>query len=124
MQNTRASEQEKNKNKDKKTHLAVLLSPALVNIEQRLELDDQLPLVVRHVLPVELLEGVDALSRYQAVERILLFELATVHGLVTAHLDLDGNRRLALLADRNLFVVSLNTRAVFVVAYISSYSFI
>lgn len=124
MQNTRASEQEKNKNKDKKTHLSVLLSPALVNIEQRLELDDQLPLVVRHVLPVELLEGVDALSRYQAVERILLFELATVHGLVTAHLDLDGNGRLALLADRNLFVVSLNTRAVFVVAYISSYSFI
>lgn len=124
MQNTRASEQEKNKNEDKKTHLAVLLSPALVNIEQRLELDDQLPLVVRHVLPVELLEGVDALSRYQAVEGILLFELATVHGLVTAHLDLDGNRRLALLADRNLFVVSLNTRAVFVVAYISSYSFI
>lgn len=80
----------------------------LVDVEQRLELDDELPLVVRNLLPVELLQRVDTSSGDQAVERILLLELAAVRGLVAAHLDLDGYRRLALLADRDLLVVSLD----------------
>lgn len=63
----------------------------LVYIENGLQLDDQLPLVGRHVLPVEVLQAVDAGAGDGAVERVLLLEVAAVLRLVAAHLDLDGD---------------------------------
>lgn len=39
----------------------------LVDVEERLQLDDELPLFVADVLPVEFLETVDAGSRDQTV---------------------------------------------------------
>jgi hypothetical protein len=63
----------------------------LLNVEQRLELDDELPLIVADILSVELLEGVNALSGDQTVQSLLFFKVTTIHGLVTAHLDLDSD---------------------------------
>jgi hypothetical protein len=80
----------------------------LVYIEDGLQLDDQLPLVGRHLFPVEVLEAVDACAGNEAVEGVLFFEVTPVARLVAPHLDLDGNRRLALLADRELLVLALN----------------
>ena len=81
---------------------------ASLNVKEGLELDDELPLVVGDLLAVELLETVDALAGDLAVERVLLFEMAAVGGLVAAHFDLDGDRRLTLFAYWNLLVISLN----------------
>lgn len=80
----------------------------LVDVKQRLQLDNELPLLVRDILAVKLLEAVDAGTADETVQRILLFELATVRGLVAAHFDLDGHGRLALFADRDLLVFSLD----------------
>lgn len=79
----------------------------LVDVEQRLQLLDQRPLVHADVGAVELLQHVNALARNQTVQHILLLELATVRGLV-GRLDLDGHRRLAALAEWYLLVVALD----------------
>ncbi len=84
----------------------------LENVKQGLQLDDELPLVVGDILAVELLEAVDGGARDEAVEHVLLLELAAVGGLVAAHLYLDGHGGLALLADGDLLVVALDGRAV------------
>jgi hypothetical protein len=80
----------------------------LVDIKQRLQLDDQLPLLVGNILAVKLLETVDTGARDHTVEAVRLLEVAAVNGLVTAHFDLDGNRGLSLLADGELLVVTLD----------------
>lgn len=80
----------------------------LHDIKNRLQLDNQLPLVVGHLIPIELLERVDAGARNVRVEHVLLLEVATVGGLVRARLDLDGHRRLTLFADWHLLVVALD----------------
>ena len=82
----------------------------LVDIEQRLELDDQLPVVVGHVLAVELLKCVDTLTRDETVKGVGFLEVAAVRRLVV-HLDLDGYRGLALLADGDLLVIALDRRS-------------
>jgi uncharacterized membrane protein len=63
----------------------------LVNIEQGLQLDNQLPLLIRHVLAIEFLETVDAGTRDQAVQSIRFLKMSTVDRLVSAHFNLDGN---------------------------------
>ena len=77
------------------------------NIEERLEPLDHGPFFVRDFGAVELLQSIDTGTGDLRVEKILLFELATIHGLVGT-LDLDGNRGLTLLADRDGLVVTLN----------------
>ena len=86
--------------------------PHLYNVKHGLELDNQLPLVTRHLAAVKLLEAVDAGARNQTVELVRLLEVAAVRGLVTAHLDLDGDRGLGLFADGDLLVVALDRGAV------------
>ena len=86
--------------------------PTNLEVEQRLQLDNQLPVVVGHVLAVELLERVDTLTRDHTVELVVLLQLATVGGLGAAHLDLDGHRGLALFTHRDLLVLSLDTRSI------------
>lgn len=81
---------------------------SLRDIKQRLHLLDQKPLIVRHLLPVELLEGVDASAGDETVQGVLLLEVAAVGGLAAAHFDLDGNGGLALFADGDLLVVTFN----------------
>lgn len=88
----------------------------LGDVEQRLELDNELPLVVGDVLAVELLEAVDGCPRDGAVQRVRLLELPPVRRLVPAHLDLDRNRGLALLADWDLLVLSLDGCSVVLVS--------
>lgn len=85
---------------------------SLRNVKQRFELDDELPLLVGNIFAIKLLEAVDAGTRDETVECIAFFELATVRGLRATHLNLDGYRGLALFADWNLLVVTLNTSAV------------
>jgi hypothetical protein len=82
----------------------------LVDVEKRLQLDDKLPLFIRHLLAIELFETVDAGSRNQAVQGVLFFELATVGRLMTTHFDLDSDGRLSLFTDRDLFVLSFDGR--------------
>ena len=59
-----------------------------VDVEHWLQLHEQMPLVSRHLVSVELLQGVDTLSRDEGVEHVFVFELTTVHGLVGSF-DLD-----------------------------------
>jgi hypothetical protein len=84
----------------------------LGNVKHGLQLDDQLPLVVADVIAVEILEAVDAGTRDLAEELIRLLELAAVRWLVAARFDLDGYRRLALLAYLDLLVLSLDRRPI------------
>ena len=62
-----------------------------LNVEKRLQLNNELPLVVRHVLAVKLLESVDALSRDQTVQSVALLEVTAIDRLGAAHLDLDSH---------------------------------
>jgi hypothetical protein len=78
-----------------------------LNIKHLLELDNQLPLLLRDVVAEELLEGIDTLAGNGRVQRVVFLEVAPVHGLVVAF-DFDGNRRLAALADLDLLVVALD----------------
>lgn len=80
----------------------------LMDVEERLELDDELPLVVGNLLAIELLERVDGGTGDERVQSVSLFKLAAVRGLRATHLDLDGHGRLALLADGNLLVVTFD----------------
>jgi hypothetical protein len=84
----------------------------LGNVKHGLQLDDKLPLVVADVLAVEVLEAVDAGTRDLAEELVGLLELAAICGLVAPRLNLDGYRRLTLLAYLDLFMLSFNRRAV------------
>ncbi|ROW05672.1 hypothetical protein VMCG_05275 [Cytospora schulzeri] len=84
----------------------------LRNVKHGLELDDERPLLVGDVLAVELLEAVDGGARDLTVQHVGVLELPAVGGLVAAHLDLDGHRGLALLADGDLLVLTLDGCAV------------
>lgn len=77
------------------------------NVEDGLELLDQSPLLHSDLSPVELLQGVDTGTRDVRVQLVSLLQLTTVHGLVGA-LNLDGNGGLALLADCDGLVVTLD----------------
>jgi hypothetical protein len=80
----------------------------LHNVEQTLQmLGDQSPLVLVHLVAVELLQAVDTGAADHTVQHVLLLEVAAIQRLVGA-LDLDGHRRLALLADGDLLVVALD----------------
>ncbi|EPE03432.1 hypothetical protein F503_07735 [Ophiostoma piceae UAMH 11346] len=54
--------------------------------------------------------GFSLISSFHSSSRIALLELPAVRRLVAAHLDLDGHRRLAALADLDLLVLALNRR--------------
>lgn len=88
--------------KDSPSSIAPLSSG---NVEQRLQLSDQfpvirsgelVPIILRPlafwdlVATIEFLKHVDRLSRDHGVEYILVFELTTIHGLIGAF-DLDCN---------------------------------
>jgi hypothetical protein len=92
-------------------HLSPSTSSALRNIQQLLQLDNQLPLILANIAPKELLERVDALAAHKRVQRVVLLEMATVHGLIGSF-DLNSDRGLALLADGDLLVVALDGSAV------------
>jgi hypothetical protein len=77
------------------------------NVEHGLELLDKSPFLHRYVRTVELLEGVDTGTGDVRVEGVLLFQLAAVHRLV-GPFDLDSDGRLALLANLDRLVVTLN----------------
>lgn len=84
----------------------------LLNIKQPLQvLRNKTPLVFVYLISVELFQTIDARTRYLRVQRILLFQLTAVHWLIAAF-DLDGNGRLALLADGQLLVVAFDARSV------------
>lgn len=77
------------------------------NVKHGLELLDKSPFLHRYVGTVELLEGVDTGAGNVRVEGVLLFQLTAVHRLVGSF-DLDGDGRLALLANLDRLVVTLN----------------
>ena len=86
----------------------------LHDIEKRLQrLRDQIPLVLRNLVPVKLLETIDRSSRNMRVQNRLLVELTTVQRLVWSF-DLDGHRRLALFAYWDLLVFTLDGCSVIV----------
>jgi hypothetical protein len=79
-----------------------------LDVKQGFQLDDELPLVVGDFFAVKLLQAVDTGAGNLAVQRVLLLEVASVHGLAAAHLNLDGDRGLTLLAHGDLLVIALN----------------
>ena len=79
----------------------------LHDIELLLELHNQLPFILADIIPVEFLQCVNALSRDGRVERVLLFQVATIHGLVGT-LDLNRHGRLSLLAHSDGLVITFN----------------
>lgn len=81
---------------------------ALVDVKQRLQLDNEMPLVVRHVSAVVLLQRVNTSARNETVQRVGLLKLAAVGRLAAAHFNLDGNRGLSLFADGDLLVFAFN----------------
>ena len=85
----------------------------LGNLEDRLELLDQSPLVHGDVRAVEFLQRVDACTRNVRVQHVLLLEVSAVHRLV-AGFDLDGHGRLALFADGDGLVFALDRYTVVV----------
>lgn len=96
--------------KRRPTILHVIRLPDAVrlhDIEVLLELHDQLPLILAHVIPEELLQGINTPSTDRRVERVLFFEMTAVERLVRTF-DLDGNRRLTLFADWDLLVVAFD----------------
>lgn len=100
------------KKKEQKLFLSLFFFQSTTsNVKERLQLDNQLPLIVGHVFTVILLQSVNTSSRDLAVEKIGFFQVSTVYGLVTSHLDLDGDRGLTLFANLDLLVVSLNRGA-------------
>lgn len=78
-----------------------------MDIEQAFEFDDQGPFLLGHIASIELLQGVDALSRNERVQCIILFKLSAVSRLIRPF-NLDSNTGLTLFADWNLFVFSLD----------------
>lgn len=87
--------------------LLLFLFSSLWNVKHRLQLLDQCPLLHRHVRPVELLQRVDARPRDGRVQRVLLLQVPSVHGLVLA-LDLDRHGGLAPFADLDGLVVAFD----------------
>jgi hypothetical protein len=83
----------------------------LLDIKQLLQLDNKLPLILTNVVPEELLECVDTLTANCRVQRIVFFQVATIHGLVSTF-DFDSNGRLALFAYLDLLVVALDRGAI------------
>jgi hypothetical protein len=79
----------------------------LLNIKDLLQLHHELPLILRDIITEELLERIDTLTANRRVQGVFFLEVATVHGLVGAF-DLDGDGWLALFADLDLFVVTLD----------------
>lgn len=74
-------------------------------------LSNQSPLVLIHLITIELFQSVNARARDVRVQGVLLFELTAIHGLIGAF-DLDGDGRLALLAQGDLLVVAFDARSV------------
>lgn len=62
-----------------------------INVKQGFQFDDQLPFLVADILAVKLLQAVDTGSRDQAVQTVGFFELSSIHRLVAAHFNLDGD---------------------------------
>lgn len=85
--------------------------PHLRNIKQLLHLDQQLPLLLTNIAAKELLERINTLSTNRTIQRVVLLQVATVHGLI-GPFDLDRDGRLALFADLDLLVVALDGGAV------------
>nr|POE67125.1 hypothetical protein CFP56_72683 [Quercus suber] len=71
---------------------------------------DQGPFVLVDFVAVEFLQRVDALAGDVRVQGVLLLELTAVQRLVGTF-DLDRDRRLALFAERDLFVIAFDGRA-------------
>jgi hypothetical protein len=82
------------------------------NIEERLQLLNEQPFVVGNICSVELLQRVDTCSANKRVERIGLLEMSSICRLMATHFDFHSYRRLSLLTDLNLFMVTLNTSPV------------
>lgn len=79
----------------------------LVDVKHWLQFHEQLPFLSGYIVSVELLQRVNRLSRDERVQCVLLFDLSAVKWLVRT-LDLDGDRGLTLLANRNCFVFSFD----------------
>ena len=62
----------------------------LRNVERGLQLHYKLPLILRHLRPVKVLETVDAGAGDEAVKDILFFQLPAVSRLVATHFNFDG----------------------------------
>lgn len=82
--------------------------PKLRDVKDRLQLNNQLPLVVGYVLPVEFLQTVNGGTRDLTVQQVRLLELSAVGRLMAAHFNLDGDGGLALLAHVDLFVFTFD----------------
>jgi hypothetical protein len=89
-------------------NLALAKYALTLDVKERLQLYDEMPVVVSHILAIELLECIDTLARDLAVKGVRLFKVSSIGGLRVTHLDLDGYRRLSLLTDRNSLMVALN----------------
>lgn len=83
-------------------------SDCLVDVKERLQLDNQLPLFVGYILAVELLQTVNTGSRDRTVQSISLLKLSPICRLTATHLDFHRNRWLAFLANGDLLVLSLD----------------
>ena len=77
------------------------------DIKQRLQLLDQRPLILAHIVSVKLLQRIDRGPRDHRVQHVFLLELSAVEWLVGAF-DLDRYRGLAFLADRDGLVLALD----------------
>jgi hypothetical protein len=82
------------------------------NVKQRLQLLDEQPFIVRDICPIELLKRINTCPAYQRIERVFLFKVSAICGLVGTHFDFHGYGWLSLFADLNLFVIPLNARSI------------
>lgn len=89
-----------------------MLPPYLRDIKKRLQLLDQQPFIIADIRPIKFFEGIDTRSTDERVKSIFFLKVAAVGRLVTAHLDLHGNRWLALFADLYLLMVTLDASTI------------
>lgn len=76
------------------------------NIEYRLELFDEEPLIGGDLRSVEFFQGINTLPRDQGVNLILLLDMSAVQWLIGAF-DLDRRGWLTFLEDSYIFVIAL-----------------
>ena len=85
---------------------STLLPDHLTHVEHGLQLDEQLPLFSTDFVSVELFQRVNTCPANERVQRVFLFELSAVQGLIGTF-DFDRNGGLAPLDEGNGFVVAL-----------------
>ena len=75
------------------------------HIKKRLQLFNKHPLIITDIRTIKFLQRVNALSRYERIQRVFLLQVAAIKWLIRS-LDFDGHGRRTLLGIWDGFVLA------------------